>query len=824
MTTSAIYTLPTTDTFCGYTAMELFNNSCTQKGLERIITTALNYKGIEWRLYGGRANQSNALKANSDAVTALVELVTNTFDGNAEYALTAHPEAAKTCRTGFDIASSYHGMPGKFQPTKPKWRTSGGFEPQVTLHGDFDLNKVTVDVADHGIGMDVDTVENTILSLNATNKFYNPLMFGMFGQGRAAMLHFSDASIVFTRTEDSDGLVVVLMRKLKTNDIDPDKGQPLPCDQWRYAVLTSTGACPVLKVDGGDITFGLEPEVLKGVDAKTLAYYDKCLRERGTIVRHTNFYVARHGALQRFGYGGGSGLYQLLNEHIAGGPYLIEIDDLRTEKGNIGGAQNRQVVAGNLRKMLKKVGTPEMLHDSGWQEFDKYDTFRSDTDNTSPLRFRIFIMDNDPHNKRTAHQNLSGKSGKWLSPHNSGGIFFNGQLHDRVKTSVIRKSIPHLVGNTLIFVDGDNLSNEVKNEMLGSSREHIDVTHCDYIHDGILVPYIDADEDIQRLHEERRLSSLTDKSDADDRILAEVNSIFNVKPTFATKKNLHGLGGRTRGANGGGPGREKDVEIPVTTVTSKQYLKINGNHKIVRIGSIFVVSIETNIPRDRFYPDSRYCTMDKPDFLDTYFNVSGPEGDFGPTRLFFKVKPDAIPNAQGDLKIRITNREGDIKTAKQDFITLEAQPKKPQRGGKFYLKAVELITADHPAWALGFSGAPDDMLAYIEDNKKGDGGVTLYLSVVQALIQGAEQEIVQCGKSGSRNAIYLHYFEHEYLKKHAALAALGFLTHIGEVNGEPSTAEKKSVLDNVMLSSLEGYINLFLKNKASIVPSNYEIK
>jgi hypothetical protein len=815
-------------TFCGYTATELFNQSCTAEGLQEIITTIRNSNGVEWKLYGGRANQSNALKANTDAVTAFVELVTNTFDANGEFALDQNPMLAGQCETGFDIATAAHGMPGKFGTTPNGWRTKGGFEPQVTLYGEFDLNKATIDVADHGIGLDVDTVEKTILSLNDTNKFYNPLMFGMFGQGRAAMLHFSDASIVFTRTEDSDGLVVVVMRKLKTNDVDPDVNKKLPVDQWRYAVLSSTGKCPVLAVGNEDLTFGLRPELVRQVDPKTVAYYERCLKERGTIVRHTNFYVARHGALQRSGFGGGgSGLYQLLNEHIAGGPYLVDYDDLRTEKGKFDGTQGREVISGNIRKMMKKAGTPEMLYDSDWQAVEKYDTLRDEKNHSSKLKYRIFIVEDPEENHRTAEQNQSGRVGMWVSRHNSGGIFFNGQLHDRVSSSDIRKAIPYLAGQTLIFFDGDDLANEIKNEMLGSSREHIDGEHFRKIHEDILIPLLKTDPNIQALHEKQRQAAKGNKDATDQQIIDEVNRLFNVKPRTPVK-NTTGKGPRSGGSNGGGRGGTLvEKQVPLTTVISQQYLNITLNQKTVQVGSTFMVPIETNIPGDRLYPDTPYCTIDAPDFLvpvhsnggaeSTHYTVSGPDGDYGPTRLYFKVKPTATIGDEADLKIKIYDRQGKTLAA-QDLITLTVVPKKVRTGSGFYLEDVVIVERGDESWrSLGFT---DNMFARLVES---EGAVTLYLSQEHELLRATEQAIMHDGRSGDRHDIYLDYFFTRYLKKHASIAALGALNHFGDLFADMTTNDEVSTLDKAMLSSLEGYINLYLRTKADIVPATYQV-
>ena len=885
------------DRLCGFTIENILNRTSTNDGLSQFITLLDNSPNIEWKVYG-RASQASSTNATQDAISALVELPTNGFDGinnlqierkkmeilQQRSVVVDHPGHLNQAqrrqflsdvdmrqelgvKNGFELASKYEGMPKtKFTPTVGGWRC--GKEPLIVLMGSYRAEMwegvANIDVVDLGCGMDVFVANNTILDLNSSTKFYEPLYFGLFGHGRSHALQYAEGSIVITRSHLTGGIVVAVMKRLKTNDIDPDEGKPLQFDQWRYAVLSDTQLPPVMRPTGDEITLGLPPEKKHVIRDDVKAKYRAVLEEHGTIVRHTDYRIdSRRWALvpADIGKGRRGGLFGHLNERLAGAPYLCDLFDIRTnEEGEIergvtetereGEVAKNDVITGNLRGIIKKAqrNPDDMLYDSGWQS-RSYSTLKTSKESSiqGEIRFRMLIpkhTQSDKKKRRTLAE-------RWLkTENNAGGILMNGQMHDIFHQSAISKHYPYLKSHAFVYVDCDPLPQQIINEMISGSRERIDEGHRRVIHEEVVGGFISSGEDadeLEKLNNKFRGDAIGKASEDVKQLLDDINKLCNVHQKLRRRKKKnedHNDDGdidddtKPKPPQPNPPKKGNREEAN----PKKQFLNITTTSPhVVHPGSHCCLSLDTNVPYNRLmYLEGKpqYCDVDIPDFLvplkdefraddddvEPYYHLTRSEKGYAPTRLYFKVREDAKIGAEGDLTIRVWNADRDFRVA-SGMATLRVRKKELKLSQTNYrLSSVQILGDDDDEFngRPAFHDAKKTKLSHFVVNGH---DIDLFISKEHPMVRGVKYKIEDNDRmTEATKARYWAYFVDIFLVRRIGELTLGYVNEWGDEEPSPMSDDGEKNDFNLYISgAMLSEVGRYIRDKSKIVPDNYSL-
>jgi hypothetical protein len=220
---------------------------------------------FSWRLVGDRDNNYGTIGIASDAVSCLVERITNSIDATFEKRALENEDWVKI-RSPKEFSEKVIGFKGSNIPENVKTRMR---EPQddsgirVIVHsGDTD-EVSTIDVLDNGIGLSRSEIPDTILSLNKGNKIKKWYLMGRFGQGGSTSLKFSEYTIIITKRYDADEIVFTIVRYEPWKEDEKD-------GKYTYLVKSSDRLPPSISALDSSITL-----------------------EFNTLVRHINYKLGR---------------------------------------------------------------------------------------------------------------------------------------------------------------------------------------------------------------------------------------------------------------------------------------------------------------------------------------------------------------------------------------------------------------------------------------------------------------------------------------------------------------------------------------------------
>ena len=170
----------------------------SEADIEWIMSTATKLYGtVETRPVGGRPNNSGIVRVSSDPMLALVERITNAIDACLELEArgrgTTAPSPREAARQWFKVPDA------GLQALSDAERRALAENIVVVFEDSGETKRPTITVTDRGIGLHPSTFEDTILSLNASNKVQATHTMGTYGQGGSATLGFSRATVIISR-------------------------------------------------------------------------------------------------------------------------------------------------------------------------------------------------------------------------------------------------------------------------------------------------------------------------------------------------------------------------------------------------------------------------------------------------------------------------------------------------------------------------------------------------------------------------------------------------------------------------------------------------
>ena len=211
---------------------------------------------------GRRPNNRGSIEVATDPGRSLIERVTNAHDAILELEFERH-RGKPECRSPREAAAAWLGVPEKegLAGLTNKQRQDLAAATVVLLEPGEGTQSRLVSVIDKGIGIQTDKIEETILSLNESNKIQKHYLAGTYGQGGSSTLAFCKYVVVASRHCGSDRIAFTVVRY-----------EDLPAEDFktgRYVYLVENDAPLMADASEGDI-------------------------EHGTIVRHFGYDLTRY--------------------------------------------------------------------------------------------------------------------------------------------------------------------------------------------------------------------------------------------------------------------------------------------------------------------------------------------------------------------------------------------------------------------------------------------------------------------------------------------------------------------------------------------------
>lgn len=415
---------------------------------------------------GGRPNNRGAIEVAADAGRSAIERVTNAHDALLELEHQIH-KGMPECRAPREAGSAWLGVPERegLAGLTVKQRQDLAAKTVIRLEPGEGKQSRVLTVIDRGVGIPVDKIEDTILSLNESNKIQKHYLAGTYGQGGSSTFAFSRYSVIASRHYGSDQIAFTVVRYL---DLPPEEYKT-----GHYVYL----------VEGGN------PLVVNAA-TQDLAH--------GTIVRHFGYDLTNYPSPI-----GPSSLYGALSRIL-----FDPVAPVRFENQVHG--WNR-VIKGS-RNALN--GAVDQGDDGRGPELDYHlPMFNVSLGDHGDIGIEYWVLKRPPEEKGKARKNPADA---FVDSRKPIVLTHNGQNQGEVTAQLLRKDadLPFLRNRLICHVNCDKLSPAAKRLLFSSTREQSREGFVLALIQEELVELLKADDELRRLNEEARENSLRDQDES----------------------------------------------------------------------------------------------------------------------------------------------------------------------------------------------------------------------------------------------------------------------------------------------------------------------
>ena len=453
---------------------------------------------------GRRPNNRGAIEVASDPARSVIERVTNMLDALLELEHEKHG-GTPSCRTPREAASAWLGVSEKdgLSTLTNRERQHLAKRAIVSLDPGEGSHLRVVTVTDQGIGVEPESLEGTILSLNESNKIQKHYLAGTYGQGGSSTFAFCKFAVIVSRRHDSDSIGFTVV-----------KYEDLPVEEFktgRYVFLVNNNAPLQVPAADGDI-------------------------EYGTIVRHFGYDLSRYTSAL-----GPRSMYGILGRILFDPVSAIRFENRvhgwnRTIKG-ARNALNGAVDDGDEAK------GPTLDH--------RVPMFNVELGDYGSIGIEYWVLarpETEKGKMRTKPaQNFVDSARPVILTHNGQN---QGELPGRlIKDAKDGADLPFLQtqGRLICHVSCDRLSPSAKRSLFSSTREQ---SREGYMQERIrkeLIEALKADDELRRLNEETREQSIREQDEEAQRNMRRrVAKLLQVAGAA-----LYGVGGSKKGEEGG---------------------------------------------------------------------------------------------------------------------------------------------------------------------------------------------------------------------------------------------------------------------------------
>jgi hypothetical protein len=612
---------------------------------------------IELVPIGKRENNRGIIEINRDPGRGIVERITNGIDAILEYEHFRH-NGIPGCRNPREAAGAWLNIPshGLYELSAAQRRELANFVVVTIEEGDDKFYR-TVQILDKGIGISVDQMPLSILSLGETNKLQKLYLSGAFGQGGSSTFASCTYSLIASRlNSDSPQTQKVGFTIVFYQDLPPELYK-----HGRYVYLTLDGS--LFKAD------------------LPLEKFPK-----GTIVRHFGYDLSSYvGAL------GPGSVYGLL-QHALFDPIIpLFLEDkvhsyrrvIKGSRNALNGAVDESDERGpnlshNITIYYVKIGDFGYIGIEYWvleqSEKERYPS-RAYVDNKRPIILTI-----------------------------------NGQSHAELPASLIRNQLdlPYLVNRLIVHLDCNNLTPQAKRNLFVSSREDVRKSEAYKLIEEELIKALRSDDKLKILNEEAKNLTLKEKDEEAEKIMrSEVAKILRFYG-FPTTEAVGGVLGETK--------RTESPTQPVGRAPIHKLTKIINLHDPPTYVKILAdppikfypeqrryVRIETDAPST--YHNAEDIKKSRVNIILTgnALHLSGTTPlKEGRMRVILDCSKNAIPDMKGEVIIEISRPGLPTIFAKVPYLIIE-KPEAPQDEKQISVPPIDWIAVegpDDPNWSI----------------------------------------------------------------------------------------------------------------------------
>jgi len=497
----------------------------TKDDVQRLLEMAEQiYGSITTKPVGGRPNNSGIIRVSSDPMLAIVERITNAIDACLELKAKTINDSAPNPR---DAARKWFHIPeGGLAKMDDGERRALAQNVFVTLEESGVAKRPTIVVTDAGVGIHPADFEDTILSLNASNKIQAPYTMGAFGQGGSATFGFSAATVIVSRLDASQlagrhdliGWTIVMERY-------DDASMKVP--SWEF----------YLPANGSEV-FALDPSYLT-----ELAH--------GTRVSHVA-YDAQRGAAAFT-----TGAWQLLNATLFDPilPFILGGNRRDVDPEWKEGHVPTRVITGTATRLSgEDVGGTQIElahHDSVHIDLD-------DENGSVTLKYWVLTRPEGATAARDAARS-------YVDANTAVSMTLFGQRQDAMPRTWIKDKVrlPFLFKNMVVQIDADRLTMRAKRELFSSTRER--ATESDLkqrIYEEV-ADLLSNDEMLRHLNYQEKERLLRKSAEAtNEKVRKRLARFVKTKLKNAQRQGEGGVApgqGGTRSMPSGAPSSPRDI-------------------------------------------------------------------------------------------------------------------------------------------------------------------------------------------------------------------------------------------------------------------------
>ncbi len=659
----------------------------TTSEVESLVNSLTSEFGDRIKLVpvGSRENNRGIIEVSKDPGRGVIERITNAIDAVLELEHIRH-DGIPECRTPREAASAWLNVPthGLYELSQAKRRELAGSVLVTIEEGDDKLRRI-VQIKDIGIGISVDEMPLSILSLGETNKLQKLHLVGAFGQGGSSTF----ASCIYT----------VIASRLNA---DPPKIQnvgftvvfyeDLPPEQYKH------GRYVYLTLDGK--LFEVEVPI------------DKF--PKGTIVRHIGYDLSSYvGAL------GPGSIYGLL-QHALFDPIIPILLEDKVHK-------YRRVIKGSRNALNGALDESDERGPSLSHNVPSYYVTLGDFGN---IGIEYWVLEQSEKEKYPSRAYVDNKRPVILT--------INGQSHAELSALLIKNQVelPYLVNRLIIHLDCNNLTPQAKRNLFISSREDVRKSEVYKLIEDEVIKALKSDDQLKILNEETKNLTLRKKDEEAEKTMRnEVARILRFYGFPITES----IGGLIRES----PENQSQTQPVGKSVVHKptRTIEIHDPPTYVKILSGSPIEF---YPEQRRYlrieTDAPSTYHNAEDIKKSRVNIiiSGDDLQLAGTtplkggrmRVILDCPNDAIIGSTGEFSVEVSRPGLPILCAKASYIIIE-KPEAPQEEKRISIPPIEWIpveSTDATIWSI--LGWPEDVKQVASSSFLGSDKLTVYYSKV----------------------------------------------------------------------------------------------
>lgn len=410
-----------------------------------------NESAVAWHPVGDKINNKGIIEVSADPGRALVERVTNAIDAVLELEHDKH-NGQPICMSPREAATAWLSVPREgLSKLSPAERRSLAQKVKIIIQKGKTRQYRIFQVRDFGIGISLEDMPKTILSLNESNKLSKHYLAGTYGQGGSATFNVSQLTFVASRKV---GEKTVSFTLVKYQELDPERYKT-----GNYVYLTINGSLPTLEVD------------------------DK-LFPAGTLVRHFGYDLSKYNSSL-----GSASVYGLLNQVLFDPVLPIWLDDeVQDYRRTIKGSRNA------LNGAVDEEGKgPGLAHNMPM--------FYVELPEHGLIGIEYWVLE-----KPTAHGKNPAEA--FVNSSKPVVLTLNGQNHAELPKNLLTKEtgLPYLSNRVIVHIDCNNLTGLGKRKLFVSNREDVRQGHVLELIKAEIVKALNSDDVLVKLNSEAKQS------------------------------------------------------------------------------------------------------------------------------------------------------------------------------------------------------------------------------------------------------------------------------------------------------------------------------